>query len=264
MLDNDEDAMLLTLHPAFSLSSVVECIWHCEGAAVVRGRENVLPDGRFQIVLNLAAGKGAVCGLRSQHVVIDTAQIPSLMGVVFRPGGVLGLLGASALEFCDRSVALDLLWGKQATQLLEELRDAASAGKRLRILEAAITDRTRMHGKAIHSAVDYAVQVFNNAPHIQTVAEVSREIGWSRRWFSHAFSEQVGMTPKRYCRLMRFRKVVRQIGSNQPVNWADVALAGGFYDQAHLVHEFRVFSGFSPERYLTAERPFPNHVRTNQ
>jgi AraC-like DNA-binding protein len=264
MLDKDEDAMLLTLHPAFSLSSVVECIWHCEGAAVVRGRENVLPDGRFQIVLNLAAGKGAVCGLRSQHVVIDTGQITSLMGVVFRPGGVLGLLGTSALEFCDRSVALDLLWGAQATQLLEELRDAASAGKRLRILEAAITDRTRMDGKAIHPAVDYAVQVFNNAPHIRTVADVSREIGWSRRWFSHAFSEQVGMTPKRYCRLMRFRKVVRQIGSNQPVNWADVALAGGFYDQAHLVHEFRVFSGFSPERYLTAERPFPNHVRTNQ
>jgi hypothetical protein len=51
---------------------------------VVLGSD-VLPDGRFQIVLNLAAGKGAVCGLRSQHVVIDTARITSLMGVVLRP-----------------------------------------------------------------------------------------------------------------------------------------------------------------------------------
>jgi AraC-like DNA-binding protein len=263
MLNKDEDAMLLTLHPAFSLSSVVECIWHHEGAAVVRGREHVLPDGRFQIVFNLAAGNGAVCGLRSQHVVIDTAQIPWLMGVVFRPGGALGLLGASALEFCDRSVTLDLVWGSQTNPLLEQLRDAASAGKRLRILEAAIADRTRRDGKAIHPAVDYALQVFNNAPHIRTVADVSCEIGWSRRWFSHAFSEQVGMTPKRYCRLMRFQRVVRQIASGQPVDWVDVALAGGFCDQAHLVHEFRAFSGLSPERYLTAERPFPNHVRTD-
>jgi hypothetical protein len=47
--------MLLTLNPAFPLSSVVECIWHHEGTIVVRGREHVLPDGRFQIVLNLAA-----------------------------------------------------------------------------------------------------------------------------------------------------------------------------------------------------------------
>ena len=52
-LNKDEDAMLLTLHPAFSLSPIVDCIWHCEGAAVVRGREHVLPDGRFQIVFNL-------------------------------------------------------------------------------------------------------------------------------------------------------------------------------------------------------------------
>jgi AraC-like DNA-binding protein len=254
--------MLLTLNPAFPLSSAVECIWHHEGTIVIRGREHVLPDGRFQIVLNLAAGKGAVCGLRSRHVVIDTAQITSLMGVVFRPGGALGLLIASTLEFYDRSVALDLVWGSQAAPLMEQLRDAASPGKRLHTLEAAITDRTQRDGRAIHPAVDYALQVFNNAPHIRTVADVSREIGWSRRWFSHAFSEQVGMTPKRYCRLMRFQRVVRQIASDQPVDWVDVALAGGFCDQAHMVHEFRAFSGLSPERYLAAERPFPNHVRT--
>jgi transcriptional regulator GlxA family with amidase domain len=70
------------------------------------------------------------------------------------------------------------------------------------------------------------------------------------------------MTPKRYCRLIRFCKVVRQIAAKQPVDWIDVALSGGFYDQAHLIHEFRAFSGLSPERYLRAEHPFPNHVRT--
>jgi hypothetical protein len=86
--------MLLTLPLAFSLSSVVECIWHYEAAAVVRGHEHVLPDARFQIVLNLAAGKGMVCGLRSQHVVIDTAQITSLMGVVFPPRRGIGPSGS--------------------------------------------------------------------------------------------------------------------------------------------------------------------------
>jgi AraC-like DNA-binding protein len=261
----DEGVMLLTLRPKSPLSTVVECIWHHDGAAAVNAREYVLPDGRFHIVLNLASGKGSVSGLRSQYSVIDTTQIPWAMGVMFRTVGALAFLGASTLEFWNRSVALDLVCGQWATQILEQLHDAASPGDRLRILEAALRDRMRSGGKAVvHPAVDYAVQVFNDAPHSSTVAAVSREIGWSRRWFSHAFSEQVGMTPKRYCRLMRFRKVVRQIASNQPVDWADVALAGGFCDQAHLVHEFRVFSGFSPERYLVAERPFPNHVRTKQ
>jgi AraC-like DNA-binding protein len=253
--------MLLSVRPAFPLSSGVECIWHWEGGAVVQGQEYVLPDGRFQIVLNLAAVKGAICGLRSQHVVITPAQNPWMMGVVLRRGGALSFLRASALEFWDRSVALDLVWGSQATLIIEQLQDAASADKRLCILEAALTDTMQRRGKAVHPAVAYALQVFNDSPHVSTVADVSRHVGWSRRWFSHAFSEQVGMTPKLYCRLMRFRKVVRQIASNQPVDWVDVALAGGFCDQSHLVHEFHAFSGLSPERYLAAEHPFPNHVR---
>jgi AraC-like DNA-binding protein len=113
----------------------------------------------------------------------------------------------------------------------------------------------------MHPIMDYALHEFDNAPHIRTVADVSREIGWSRRWLSHAFAEQVGMTPKRYCRLVRFRHVVQEIASQRSVDWASIALAGGFYDQAHLIHEFRDFSGLSPETFLHSERPFPNHVR---
>jgi transcriptional regulator GlxA family with amidase domain len=107
----------------------------------------------------------------------------------------------------------------------------------------------------------YALHAFANAAQMRTVADVSREIGWSRRWLSHAFAEQVGMTPKRYCRLIRFQQVVREIASRQRVDWAGIALAGGFCDQAHLIHEFRAFSGLSPETFLASERPFPNHVR---
>jgi transcriptional regulator GlxA family with amidase domain len=69
------------------------------------------------------------------------------------------------------------------------------------------------------------------------------------------------MTPKRYCRLLRFQDVVRQVASGHRVDWADLAVSCGFADQAHLGHEFRAFSGLSPERFLAAERPFLNHVR---
>jgi AraC-like DNA-binding protein len=109
--------------------------------------------------------------------------------------------------------------------------------------------------------VQYALRQFRHVPHIRTVIGVSREAGLSRRRLSQLFREQVGMAPKLYCRLARFRELVRQIAAGGPVDWADVALAGGYYDQAHLAHEFRDFSGMSPSGYLAAERPFVNHVR---
>jgi transcriptional regulator GlxA family with amidase domain len=73
--------------------------------------------------------------------------------------------------------------------------------------------------------------------------------------------EHVGITPKLYCLLLRLSQVLRQIASGAPVDWADVALACGYYDQAHLVHEFREFCGLSPGSYLATERPHIHHVR---
>src|SRR5207247_9984800 len=62
-----------------------------------------------------------------------------------------------------------------------------------------------------------------------------------------------------YCRFVRFREVVRQVAAGGRVDWADVALAGGYYDQAHLAHEFRDFSGMSPSRDRKSTRLNSSH-----
>src|SRR5262249_58525693 len=91
-------------------------------------------------------------------------------------------------------------------------------------------------------------------PDIRSVLDVAREAGLSRRRFAQLFREQVGLTPKLYCRLCRFQGVLRQISLSAPVDWADLALAGGYCDQAHLANEFRHFSGISPSAYVASNR----------
>jgi AraC-like DNA-binding protein len=257
--------MILSRCPDLPLTPYVDCVWHCETAAPLPYRERVLPDGRFHLMLNLEVGVAAVAGLRSHHVVINTARVSSVMGVVFRPGVARAFLAAPAIDFCDQAVQLDLVWGwRSADRILDRVREAQTAEGRMRIVEETLVERMRTFREKhlpMHPRMQYALHAFGNAAHMRTVADVSREIGWSRRWLSHAFAEQVGMTPKRYCRLVRFQHVMREIASQQPVDWAGIALAGGFCDQAHLIHEFRAFSGLSPETFLASERPFPNHVR---
>jgi hypothetical protein len=154
-----------------------------------------LPNGRFQTGLNLSAGAAAVSGLRSHHVVIDTASVSHVMGVVFRPAAARAFFEEPALDFYNRSVPLALVWGPKASQLVDQLRNEMSARTRLAILEAALVqiwskcDRRRL---TVHPAVSFALRAFQDSPHIKSVAGVSREIGWSRRWFCQAFSEAVG------------------------------------------------------------------------
>ena len=89
--------------------------------------------------------------------------------------------------------------------------------------------------------------------------ELAQEAGLSRRRFAQVFREQIGLTPKLYCRLQRFQNALKQIASGASVDWAQIALAAGYCDQAHLAHEFRVFSGLSPSTYLAAAAP-SNHT----
>lgn len=260
------DRMLLTHRPGPPLASYVEALWYYDGGQAAHHKERVLPNGRFQIVIDLAAGPGAVSGMRSQSVVIDTAAIQPVMGVVFRPGGARGFFDVPADDFYNQVVPLDLVWGSRVTQWRDRWREAVTVGEKFHVLETALL-QAMQHGAekrlALHPSLQYALREFRHVPHLRSVIGVAREAGLSRRRFSQLFREQVGMTPKLYCRLLRFRRVVRQIAAGRPVDWAEVALAGGYCDQAHLAHEFRDFSGLSPSSYLAAERPFLNHVRTD-
>jgi AraC-like DNA-binding protein len=92
------------------------------------------------------------------------------------------------------------------------------------------------------------------------VKEVSERIGLSQRRFIQLFREEVGLTPKLFCRVRRFQEVIRLLGSGRRPGWAEVALRCGYSDQAHLVHDFREFSGTTPTSYLANRCEHPNHV----
>ena len=68
-------AMLLAHRPAEPLASYVERLWYCEGYQAAHRQERVLPNGRFQLIIDLAAGPSLLLGMRTAHTVIDTAAL---------------------------------------------------------------------------------------------------------------------------------------------------------------------------------------------
>ena len=224
-------------------------------------KERVLPSGKFQLVIDLSecASPPLLVGMRSKYSVVETAGLQCVIGVVFRAGGVRPFIDLPADEFYNREIPLDLIWGRDSVCLRDRLREAETPSEKFRVLETALLGRTE-NRRDLHSAVQYALAEFQTAPHMRSVLDVARDASLSRRRFAQLFREQVGLTPKLYCRLRRFQKVVRQIASGAPVDWADVAIDGGYFDQAHMTHEFRAFAGISPGAWLSGERPFLNHA----
>ncbi len=60
--------------------------------------------------------------------------------------------------------------------------------------------------------------------------------------------------------MLRFQRAVAQTHAARAVDWTEVALASGYYDQAHFIHDFRAFSGLTPTGYLAGRTAFQNHV----
>jgi AraC-like DNA-binding protein len=108
--------------------------------------------------------------------------------------------------------------------------------------------------------VGYALGEFHAVPEGRSIAAVTDRTGFSARRFIDLFEREVGLTPKLFCRVRRFQKVLQTIQSGCAIDWAGIALNCGYYDQAHFIHDFRAFSGINPSTYLAAHTPHLNHV----
>jgi AraC-like DNA-binding protein len=107
--------------------------------------------------------------------------------------------------------------------------------------------------------VSFALREFQReqAPSVSTV---SGQIGLSSRRFIQVFSQEVGLSPKLFCRVQRFQRVLRRVHRGVDIDWVAVALGCGYFDQAHFIHDFKEFSGVNPTAYLAAHTEHLNHV----
>jgi transcriptional regulator GlxA family with amidase domain len=186
------------------------------------------------------------------------AQQGALLGIHFRPGGATPLLGLPASELRDADMPLAALWGGAAWEMQERIVAARTPEARLGLLQAALL--ARLAAAQQHDpAIAYAVRAFTS-PRPVAVAEVAARTGQSHRHFIHRFREAIGLTPKTYCRVVRFQAALGTIARGERVEWAALAGATGYYDQAHLVHDFRAFAGLAPSGYLARRGEHPNHV----
>ena len=246
--------------PAPPLACSIEHVWYNEHYQVAHRRERALPNGRFQLIIDLSGGfEPIVVGMRSEYAVLETATLQHIVSVVFRPGGTREFFDVPADAFYNDVVPLEQVWGADAAWLRDRLRDAPTPAEKFRVLDAVLL-RRRSERRQLHAAVRHALGRFGHDAHIRSVLEVTKETGVSRRHLAQLFRQQVGITPKLYCRVHRFQRVVQRISAGAAVDWADVALAGGYCDQAHFSNEFRDFSGMTPGDYLASDRPYVNHV----
>ncbi|MDQ0045538.1 helix-turn-helix transcriptional regulator [Variovorax boronicumulans] len=221
--------------------------------------ERVLPDGAVRLVFNLgdapSAGDGAglpveAIGASAAPVVVRMRDTVEGISVTLRPGAAAALLGLPAGEIAGQAVHLDELWQGGAAELLARMAEAPDDAARAALLQSALERRLRGGGSAVHAAAMHAARLIAESGGRRPLRDVAAAVGVGERRLQQLFHAHVGLSPRAWARLARLHDCMRALRLQSAPAWADVAVESGFYDQSHLVNEFRALCGVTPTEFM--------------
>ncbi|HYL76287.1 MAG TPA: helix-turn-helix domain-containing protein [Bryobacteraceae bacterium] len=255
--------MSLRIHkPPPPLSPYIEFIWWEANSGVPPSRQRVYPNGAMALVIHLkkptlsyfidnqpySVRVPVLAGPYSRSFHIDPSQSTAVIGVLFRPGAPRLFFPVAANELHNTDISLSEICPAEADRLLNDVCCAAGEPAQFLVLEQYLI-RKLSSAAPVHPAVGYAVEQLSREGGVRRVRKIQLDTGLSHTRFIHLFREHVGLTPKLFCRVRRFRSLLEQIKKGMPVNWAQLAADCGYYDQAHLIRDFRAFAGVTPVEY---------------
>ncbi len=251
--------------PSQRLAEHIKCFWSLEYGRNEDGGspEPVVPDGCVEIVFNLAdrfrryhsngefetQPSSLVAGQIERTILIQPTGEVRLFGIRFKPTGAIPFFDLEMNSLANRIEALESLWGTSVHEIEERMWHSTKFDTQIAVAEEALLQRMRKR-VSIDPVLNGTVASISALNGSRTVRDLAREVGVSERGLERKFNRYVGLSPKAFSRIVRFQAVLRAIESDDKPDILDTAHHFGYYDQSHLIRDFRQYSGMSPSRYL--------------
>jgi AraC-like DNA-binding protein len=225
----------------------------------------VVPDGRCELIFSTPVSRNGVArgpaqcelfGVRDRPLLVPSGRPAINTSVRLFAGPARELFGLDLAEATDTPVALEDLWGDEAKELGERLATASNHCGQQAIIEAALehrlqsnTRRSNVADHAAHRAADLIRQSMGQC----RIAQLCTRLGIGERRLERAFGRLIGLSPKTYARIMRFDRAMEALREGR--DQSSIALTCGYFDQAHMLRDFRTFAGVPPSQYRDGPVP---------
>jgi AraC-like DNA-binding protein len=194
-----------------------------------------------------------VAGLQQAPAIVRMGGDLDCLHVFLKTGAAGALLGVSGREVASRVVHLSDIDAAMCNELMERLGGTHTWLERFAAVDRVLLQRLRP--VTTPDGMKRAWRSLTISHGQVTVHELAREAGFSRRHFGERFINEFGLAPKAAARIFRFEHACR-LFLRSPRRIADVAMASGFHDQAHMVREWHALAGCAPRDWIVGELPF--------
>lgn len=257
------------IKPSPVLSPYVRCYWILQDDAVSPVTERTMPIGCIQLIFHkgkqlLLQNEGRlqpqsfICGQSVGYADVQSTGRLEMITVVFQPYAAKVFLRIPGHLLRGHHVATDEDDDTELNDLAKRVADTADNGICIQQIEQFLIRRLYSFDNynlkrmsAVLHKIDEAAQV--------SVSQLSEIACLSNKQFGRVFAEYVGTTPKEFLRIVRMQRALLMLQQEADVPFAQVAYECGFFDQSHMIKEFRLFSGYTPAEFLGVCAPYSDY-----
>lgn len=211
-----------------------------------------LPSRLLTFIVQLDEPRAFVAGLRTSAVLLRHAGNHHGIAVELTVRGARALLSTPASALTETVADLSDLLGRKASRLSERLADDPSWERRFATLDHVLLSSLDP-GSEPAAEVVHAWDVLTRSREGTRIESLAKAVGWSRRHFSEVFGREVGLPPRQLVRVIRFERSCHLVRSMPRATMTQIALGAGYFDHAHMLHEWHALAGCRPDQWLAEE-----------
>jgi len=216
----------------------------------------VIPDGCVDIIFDLNGHSygdaGAIVGTMTKPIFAELQGRVNYIAIRFLPGGSLHFLDNPMCDFTDQIVPLEPMSGKEEHSLTEQLVTQSHIEDRINIFESYLGGLLRRNSRSDLVVRSALCHILRNSGNMK-VSELSKITTISARQLRRKFEQWIGVSPKVFCRIIRFQSFLQSVRHGPKCDLLSVALDCGYYDQSHFIHDFNSYYGLTPSEFLRIE-----------
>lgn len=182
-----------------------------------------------------------------------------MVGVVFKPAALATFFNLPMYELTEERLDLASVLGKSVQDLGEQIAEAKNRQQRLKLLENWLLELYREKASAF-DGIDFAANLILDNSSTLEMDDLLRQVFMSRRQFERKFFMKVGVSPKYYMRIRRIGQICNTLVRQRKADWQLLIGAGGYFDQAHFIKEFKHFLGATPSQYFKNNQELANFL----
>ena len=260
--------------PSTFLSQYVKHYWSLENCSPpgMEYSHRVVPSGLFELIFYLKdrprtddsrksiSDRILVTGQLKDYYNMQIGGELSLFSINFHPHGLAMFLDIPLNELFEHTVPLRLLVKDRVNKLEDELLNTENDLERITITENFLMDT--MHKSETvrnYDRIRHSINKINLSRGILDIESLVSDTFLSRKQFERTFSAIIGATPKQFLRVVRFQHAIYIRSKDPALNLTELAHECGYFDQAHMIHDFKRFSGVTPKKFFANAEPFSDY-----